>query len=204
MSSNRANALYGDTVIAFYRIFGLLHTIRITQISNKVYVQRTPTGSSKMKKRLTKKLSRDPFLRNIQKQKQESQLARRQGNVSKLIENDTKTAGLTNKEVEEVKPRTLINKKNVQRFMPKTNFQLQNDSFLPLKTFDNTPMLGVRLLSETAEKNNTKQKPIICSKTALNFHNRRLGNKSLKRIDNDYRIGLKQKRLAAKLKLEKL
>jgi hypothetical protein len=47
-----------------------------------------------------------------------------------------------------------------------------------------------------------QQLPVVCSRGALNFHARRLGTG--KRVDNVYRVGQNEKRIAGKIPIDKL
>ena len=141
--------------------------------------------SSKKKKKIFK----DPFLRELKQ------------NKTKKIELSFPMIS-TNiiKQDDKIDSRTATNKTHIARLLPKTRLQLPTHALRSARTFAQCPSMSVvNNESITAQH---RQLPVICSRTALNFHARRLGKG--KRVDNDYRLGQINKRIAGRLKMDKL
>ncbi|CAF1505466.1 unnamed protein product [Rotaria sordida] len=149
----------------------------------------------KKKKILTKKSSKkkklfqDPFLREL--------------NQKKSTKNELKLPILpTNsiKEDDKIYSRTTANKIHIARLLPKTRLQLPTHTLRSARTFTQCPSMSVVSNEETNTQH--RQLPVICSRGALNFHARRLG--TVKRVDNEYRLGQNKKRTAGKIKIDQL
>jgi hypothetical protein len=133
-----------------------------------------------------KKLSKDPFLREL--------------NQKKIKKNEpTFSIPPTNiiKEDDGIKSRTATNKAHIARLLPKTRLQLPTHTLRSARTFVQCPSMSV-----VSNEQIHRQLPVVCSRGALNFHARRLGTG--KRVDNEYRLGQIDKRIAGKMKFEQL
>lgn len=104
------------------------------------------------------------------------------------------------KEDEAILSRTAENKKHIARLMPKTRLQLPTHTLRSARTFAQCPSVSV--VSNEQGDTQHRQLPVVCSRAALNFHARRLGTG--KRVDNDYRRGQRDKRMAGKMKIDRL
>lgn len=149
----------------------------------------------KKKKVLTKKISKkkklfkDPFLREL--------------NQKKVKKTESSPAILPTNPVKEddlVTSRTATNKAQIKRLLPKTRLQLPTHALRSARTFAQCPSMSV--VSNEQTNTQHRQLPVICSRAALNFHARRLG--TAKRVDNEYRLGQNSKRIAGKIKIDKL
>jgi len=151
--------------------------------------------NKKTKKVLTKKISKkkkpfkDPFLREL--------------NQKKVKKNEPSPPILpTNiiKEDDVINSRTAINKIHIARLLPKTRLQLPTHALRSARTFAQCPSMSV--VSNGQINTQHRQLPVVCSRGALNFYARRLGTG--KRVDNEYRLGQIEKRIAGKIKIDKL
>jgi hypothetical protein len=151
--------------------------------------------NKKKKKVLTKKISKknklfkDPFLREL--------------NQKKVKKNEPSPSILPTaiiKEDDVVNSRTATNKAHIARLLPKTRLHLPTHTLRSARTFAQCPSMSV--VSNEQINTQHRQLPVICSRGALNFHARRLG--TAKRVDNDYRLGQISKRIAGKMKIDKL
>lgn len=149
----------------------------------------------KKKKVLTKRISKkkklfkDPFLREL--------------NQNKEKKSNPSTAVLpTNpiKEEESIASRTAANKAQIKRLLPKTRLQLPTHVLRSARTFAHCPSMSV--VSNEPIAAQLRQLPVVCSRGALNFHARRLGTG--KRVDNQYRLGQIEKRIAGKSPIDRL
>lgn len=147
-----------------------------------------PTKKKKvLTKRLTKKkkVFKDPFLRELNEPKAKKTIA---------------TEKVKKDEDETIVSRTASNKANIARLLPKTRLQLPTHALRSARTFAQCPSVSV--VSNKPVDVQQRQLPVVCSRAALNFHARRLGN--AQRVDNVYRVGQKNKRFAAKMKIDRL
>jgi hypothetical protein len=136
-----------------------------------------------------KKLFKDPFLREL--------------NQKKVKKNDPTPSPLptnTIKDDDVIHSRTAANKANITRLLPKTRLQLPTHALRSARTFAQCPSMSV--VSNEQINTQHRQLPVICSRGALNFHARRLGTE--KRVDNAYRLGQVEKRMAGKIPIDKL
>jgi hypothetical protein len=136
-----------------------------------------------------KKLFKDPFLREL--------------NQKKVKKNDPTPSPLptnTIKDDDVIHSRTAANKANITRLLPKTRLQLPTHALRSARTFAQCPSMSV--VSNEQINTQHRQLPVICSRGALNFHARRLGTE--KRVDNTYRLGQIEKRMAGKIPIDKL
>lgn len=149
----------------------------------------------KKKKVLTKKISKkkkqfkDPFLREL--------------NQKKPTKNEPKVPVVTAntiKNEDKIHSRTTANKTHIARLLPKTRLQLPTHSLRSARTFAQCPSMSV--VNNEDKNSQHHQLPVICSRGALNFHARRLG--TVKRVDNEYRLGQIDKRIAGKVKIDPL
>ena len=148
----------------------------------------------KKKKVLTKRVAKqkktfkDPFLREL--------------NEPKVKRSPPASLPLPKlpKEDEAITSRTAANKAHIARLMPKTRLQLPTHTLRSARTFTQCPSVSV--VSNEQGDTQHRQLPVVCSRAALNFHARRLGTG--KRVDNEYRRGQRDKRLAGKMKVDRL
>jgi len=151
--------------------------------------------NNKKKKVLTKKiskkkkLSKDPFLRELNQKK-----------VKKTEPSIPILPTTIIKQDDKVYSRTAANKINIARLLPKTRLQLPTHALRSARTFAQCPSMSV--VSNEQIDTQHRQLPVVCSRSALNFHTRRLG--TVKRVDNNYRLGQHEKRIAGKIKIDKL
>jgi len=137
-----------------------------------------------------KKLSKDPFLRELNQKK----VKKTEPSIPIL---PTTT---TIKQNDIVYSRTAANKANIKRLLPKTRLQLPTHVLRSARTFAQCPSMSV--VSNEQINTQHRQLPVVCSRGALNFYARRLG--TVKRVDNNYRLGQHEKRIAGKIKIDKL
>jgi hypothetical protein len=136
-----------------------------------------------------KKLFKDPFLRELTQQK-----VKKNDSTSSLL--------LTNtiKDDDIIHSRTAANKAHITRLLPKTRLQLPTHALRSARTFAQCPSMSV--VSNEQINTQHQQLPVVCSRGALNFYARRLGTG--KRVDNVYRVGQNEKRIAGKIPIDKL
>jgi hypothetical protein len=158
-------------------------------------MKQTIFDNKKKKKVLTKKISKkkklfkDPFLRELDQKKVKKNEPTPPILPTNLVkENDT------------IYSRTASNKAHIARLLPKTRLQLPTHALRSARTFAQCPSMSV--VSNEQINIQHRQLPVVCSRGALNFHARRLG--SAKRVDNEYRLGQINKRVAGKMKIDKL
>lgn len=147
-----------------------------------------PTKKKKvLTKRLIKKkkVFKDPFLRELDEPKAKKPIA---------------TAKVNKDEDEAIVSRTASNKANISRLLPKTRLQLPTHTLRSARTFAQCPSVSV--VSSKPIDVQQRQLPVVCSRAALNFHARRLGN--AQRVDNVYLVGQKNKRSAGKMQIDHL
>lgn len=158
-------------------------------------MKQTLNKSKPKKKVLTKKISKkkklfkDPFLRELDQKK--------------VKKNDPSPPILPTNVIKEddiITSRTASNKAQIARLLPKTRLQLPTHALRSARTFAQCPSMSV--VSNEQINPQHRQLPVVCSRSALNFHTRRLG--TVKRVDNNYRLGQHEKRIAGKIKIDKL
>ena len=151
--------------------------------------------ATKKKKVLTKrqskkkKIFKDPFLRELAEPK-----------TKKSPSIPIETNQMKKDEDDKIVSRTASNKANIARLLPKTRLQLPTHALRSARTFAQCPSVSV--VSNEPVDVEHRQLPVVCSRSALNFHARRLGNSQ--RVDNQYRLGQQNKRLAGKMKIDDL
>lgn len=96
--------------------------------------------------------------------------------------------------------RTASNKAQIARLLPKTRLQLPSHALRSARTFAQCPSVSV--VSNESTDPEHRQLPVVCSRSALNFHARRLGD--VQRVENSYRLGQQEKRSAGKMKIDRL
>ncbi len=154
-------------------------------------MKKSTDDNKKKRKVLTKKkkLSKDPFLRELNQKK-----------IKKTEPSIPILPTTTIKQNDVVYSRTAANKANINRLLPKTRLQLPTHVLRSARTFAQCPSMSV--VSNEQINTQHRQLPVVCSRGALNFHARRLG--TVKRVDNNYRLGQHEKRIAGKIKIDKL
>ena len=135
-----------------------------------------------------KKVFKDPFLRELNEPK------------AKKTVKPIATARVKKDEDEAIVSRTATNKAKINRLLPKTRLQLPTHALRSARTFAQCPSVSVVSNEQTDIQH--RQLPVVCSRAALNFHARRLGD--AQRVDNDYRLGQQNKRSAGKMKVDRL
>lgn len=158
-------------------------------------MKKSINDNKKKKKVLTKKISKkkksfkDPFLRDLKQKK-----------VKKTEPSPAILPTNLIKEDDVIKSRTATNKAQIKRLLPKTRLQLPTHALRSARTFAQCPSMSVVSNEQTTAQH--RQLPVVCSRGALNFHARRLG--TAQRVDNEYRLGQNSKRIAGKIKIDKL
>lgn len=157
-------------------------------------MKKSASEPKKKKKILTKKISKkkktfkDPFLRDLSAKK------------VKKSESPVILPINSIKEEETITSRTAANKAHIRRLLPKTRLQLPTHALRSARTFAQCPSMSV--VSHEPSTTEHRQLPVVCSRGALNFHARRLGTG--KRVDNEYRLGQVNKRIAGKRPIDPL
>ena len=151
------------------------------KIKKKILTKRLPKK---------KKVFKDPFLRELNEPK-----AKKSPSISSST---TKSKVIKDDDV--IISRTASNKSHIKRLLPKTRLQLPSHTLRSARTFAHIPSVSVVSHENTDVQH--RQLPVVCSRAALNFHGRRLGDGT--RTDNDYRLGQRDKRRAGRMKIDHL
>lgn len=93
--------------------------------------------------------------------------------------------------------RSASNKSKIKRLMPKTRLELPTAALRSARTLAQCPSMSV-----VSNQQTDRHFPVVCSRSALNFHEKRFG--SVKRVDNEFRLGQIEKRRATKLRIDPL